>query len=97
VRNRVAHDGVQLKRAVAARTAVLTLLPVMLGVITAGTASADTGLAGNEFSFGAVGIVAVVIGVGGLVLGLFRRRRIAARPVEVKPQPAPEPSPSRVP
>jgi hypothetical protein len=40
--------------------------------------------------------VAVALGVGGLVIGLFRRRKIAARLAQVKPQPAPEPSPTRV-
>ncbi len=96
MRNRVAHDGVQLTRAVAARVAVLTVLPAVLGIITAGSASADTGQAGGQFVFGTVGIVAVALGVGGLVIGLFRRRKIAARLAQVKPQPAPEPSPTRV-
>jgi hypothetical protein len=85
VRNRVAHDDARVTRALVARTvrvaAALTLLPAALFVAGAQAASADTGVAGGGFPSGlggVVGIIAVILGVGGFVVGLLRRRRISA-------------------
>lgn len=85
MRNRVAHDGARVTRGMVARgvrvTAVLTVLPVALFVAGAQVASADSGVVEGRLSFGVGGIVgfaAVLIGVGGLLAGLLRRRRIAA-------------------
>jgi hypothetical protein len=84
VRNRVAHDGARVTGALVARavrvTAVLTVLPVALFVTGAQVASADNGVAEGRFSSGVgmVGLVAVILGVGGLMVGLVRRRRLSA-------------------
>jgi hypothetical protein len=47
---------------------------------------------------GPVGIVAVAIGLGGLVIGLLRRHHRRTRPLPQPPAATPEPvAPSRVP
>jgi len=85
VRNRVAHGGARVTRALVARKVrvmgALTVLPAVLFVAGAQVASADTGVAEGRFPGGlggAVGIVAVILGVFGLVAGLLRRRRLSA-------------------
>jgi hypothetical protein len=101
VRNRVAHDGARVTRASVARavrvTAVLTVLPVALFVTGAQVASADNGVAAGRLSSGVgmVGVVAVILGVGGFLVGLVRRRRLAAgraAALLVADQPKPEPA-----
>jgi hypothetical protein len=86
VRNRVAHGGARVTQPLVARTmrvmGVLTVLPAALFIAGAQVASADTGVAADgRFPYnlgGVVGIVAVIVGVGGLVAGLLRRRRLSA-------------------
>jgi hypothetical protein len=78
-------------------TAVLTVLPVALFVAGAQVASADNGVAEGRLSSGVgmVGVVAVILGVGGLMVGLVRMRRLAAgraaAPLAAN-QPKPEPA-----
>lgn len=65
------------------RALVLVTVPVALLVGTTSGALAQDGTlpldAGARFSFNVpVGVVAVIIGIGGLVAGLVRRRRIVA-------------------
>jgi hypothetical protein len=73
--------------------AVLALLPAALVLVAAASAGADTatGVAAEQGSFGVagpVGIVAVILGVGGLVVGLVRRHRTkAARVALVETRP----------
>jgi hypothetical protein len=103
VRNRVADDGAQVTQGLVARavpvTVVLTVLPAALFVVGAQAASADTGVADGRFTFGvggSVGIVAVILGVGGLVAGLLRRRRLsAARAADLLAVPQPKSEPAR--
>jgi hypothetical protein len=83
---------------------VLVVLPVALVVISAQVATADPtaadGVSAERFSFGVagpVGIVAVALGLGGLVLGLLRHRRnaaarAAAALLEARRTPTPEPA-----
>ena len=85
MRNRVAHGGARVTQPLVARTVrvvgVLTVLPAALFIAGAQVASADTGVADGRFPYGlggVVGIVAVILGVGGLVAGLLRRRRVSA-------------------
>jgi hypothetical protein len=77
VRNRVAHDNARRMRALTARIAVtVTLLPVLL--VAAVSPAAAQGVAEQRFTSGLagpVGIVAVILGAGGLLVGLLRRRR----------------------
>jgi hypothetical protein len=76
-------------------TAVLTVLPAALFVAGAQVASADNGVAAGRFSgVGMVGVVAVILGVGGLMAGLVRRRKLsatrsAAGLAAARPQPEP--------
>ncbi len=106
MRNRVAHDGVQLLRGLLARTAVLTILPATL-LAAAATAAAANPQAGSEadahISFGIagpVGIAAVAVGLLGVIAGLVRRRRShldRARALTQAPAVTPDPvTPSRV-
>ena len=101
MRNRVAHGDARVTRALVARavrvTAVLTLLPAALFVSGAQVASADNGVAEGRFSpgVGMVGLVAVILGVGGLMAGLVRRRRLSAARTAAPlatGQPTPEPA-----
>ena len=102
MRNRVAHDGAHVTRGSVTRavrvTAVLMVLPAVLFIAAAQFASADTGVAEERFSSGLagpVGIVAVILGIGGLVAGLVRRRKLSAAraaamlAAQQQPQPAP--------
>lgn len=100
MRNDVAHSAVHGVRALAVRAAaVFVFLPAALVVISAQVAAADPttadGITAERFSFGVagpVGIVAVAFGLGGLVLGLLRRRRTtAARAAAALRTPTPEP------
>jgi len=103
VRNRVAHDDARVTRALVARTvrvtAVLTVLPAVLFVVGAQVASAENGVAEARFSFGVggtVGIVAVLLGLGGLVVGLLRRRKLSAtRAAALIAANRPQPTPAR--
>ena len=100
MRNRVAHgvaQHVQRMRAIMARVAVLIAVPAILVGVTAHTAYADPAVAVEQLSSsaaGPVGIVAVLIGVGGLVAGLLRRRRITTRPPATVAEPQPVPTPA---
>jgi hypothetical protein len=104
MRNRVAHDGVHTVRGLVAGTArvaaVLALIPAALVAVAmdAGADPATTGdVATERFSFGVagpVGIVAVVLGVGGLVLGLMRHRRTVAARVAAMAVQKTEPMPA---
>jgi hypothetical protein len=90
VRNRVAPKAARTRAAVTSKlvrmSVVMALVPVAL-VAAAQSASAQSGgrVAADSASFGLagpVGIAAVVVGFGGLVVGLLRhRRREAAIPV----------------
>lgn len=101
MRNPVAHSVVQnvpAPRAIVARVVTLTVLPAILLIATAYSAAAaplaateaDARLSGVA---GPVGIIAVILGLGGLIAGLLRRRRTAAiralaQPPAVTPEPA---------
>jgi hypothetical protein len=70
-------------RALMVRTAAaLTVLPAILLVTAVGMAAAEpTGVVEERASTGLagpVGLLAVLLGVGGLLIGLLRRRRLAA-------------------
>jgi hypothetical protein len=83
VRNRVAHDRVHgIPARVARTTATLAILTTALLVAAMGTAAAEpTGVVEERVSTGLagpVGLLAVLLGVGGLLIGLLRRRRLAA-------------------
>ena len=76
------------EREAASRTLVklftaFVAVPVTLVLATAGYASADTAGSGQvPFSVaGPVGVAAVVVGIGGVVVGLFRRRKLTSRAV----------------
>ena len=98
MRNRVAPDVARVTAAVVTRgvrvTAVLTAALLVAG---AQVASADTVAADERFSTGVgglVGILAVILGIGGLAAGLVRRRKLSAAraaallAVPTKPEPA---------
>jgi hypothetical protein len=93
VRNRVAHSDVQPLRALLARAAVLIIVPTTLLAAAATTAAAAPD-ADARISFGIagpVGIIAVAIGLLGVVAGLLRHRRRRAhlaQPAAVTPEPA---------
>jgi hypothetical protein len=106
VRNRVAHSDVQPLRALLARAAVLIILPTTL-LAAAATAASAAPLAAAEADAripfgiaGPVGIVAVAIGLLGVVAGLVRHRRRRAHLARAIPQPTavtPEPvAPSHI-
>ncbi|MFL6145846.1 MAG: hypothetical protein ACJ72N_28765 [Labedaea sp.] len=84
MRNRVAHSGVHAVRRWAVRAvggaATLAVLPTVLVIAVAAPAAADTvgSAAAERWSFGLVGVAAVLFGLGGVVIGLFRRRRVRA-------------------
>jgi hypothetical protein len=86
VRNRVAHDGARRMRALTVRVAVTaTLLPVLL--VAAVSPAAAQGVAEERFTSdlaGPVGIVAVILGAGGLLVGLLRRRRLSTARAAVR-------------
>jgi hypothetical protein len=102
VRNRVAHDDARTTRAVVLRgvrvTALLAAASLALLVASAQVAAADSAVADERFSTGLgglVGIFAVALGLGGLVAGLLRRRKISAAraaTLVAAPQPQPEPA-----
>lgn len=104
MRNRVTYQAARSARGVlrirVVRTAsVLAALPVALLVAAAQTAAAEVtlaqGPAAADLSFGAagpVGIAAVVVGIGGLVAGLLRRRRLAARSAATRTVPGARPT-----
>jgi len=77
-------------------TAVLAVLPAALFVVGAQVASADTGVTEGRLATGTVGLIAVAIGLLGLVAGLWlrRRRNFAAR-TPASPEPQPEPARSK--
>jgi hypothetical protein len=90
VRNRVAHSGVRGLTARAVRGWVtLTLVPMALVIAIAAPAAADpvSSAAAERWSFGVVGVAAVALGLGGVVIGLSRRRRgrAAAALLETRP------------
>jgi hypothetical protein len=102
VRNRVAHNDVHRVRSLAAaRAAVLALVPTTFALLAATVAAADTPATAERWSeglAGPVGIVAVALGIGGLLIGLVRRRRtVAARTAlaETRPMSAVGPEPVR--
>lgn len=76
----VRDDGSSAVRATARAVTALLVLPAALLVATAQAAAAEAPSAAEAsvpFSLaGPVGIVAVIIGFGGLVVGLFRRHRV---------------------
>ena len=76
MRNRVAHTTARALRL----SFVLALVPVAIAVLTAQTAAAATTNPGQvPFSVaGPVGVGAVIVGVAGVVIGLLRRRKLAA-------------------
>jgi hypothetical protein len=85
VRNPVAHSSVHRVQGLTVRVtrvaAVLALLPAAFVLVATASAGADTGVAAEQGSFGVagpVGIGAVILGVGGLVVGLVRRHRTKA-------------------
>ena len=71
------------RRTLATLVTAFVAVPVALVLAGAGYASADTPGSGQvPFSVaGPVGVCAVVIGIGGVVIGLLRRRKLPARPV----------------
>jgi hypothetical protein len=75
----------------AVRAATLILLPMTLVLVAAESAGADPSGVAERGSFGVagpVGIIAVALGVGGLVIGLLRRRRtVAARAALIETRP----------
>lgn len=90
MRNRVTCQAARSARAAAVRVvrtaSILAALPVVVLAAATQPAAAEAtlaqGPAAAELSFGAagpVGIAAVIIGIGGLIAGLLRRRRLAAR------------------
>jgi hypothetical protein len=95
VRDRVTYPAARSARAAVrvVRTAsILAALPVALLVAAAQSAAAEPtlaqGPAAADLSFGTagpVGIAAVIFGIGGLVAGLLRRRRLAARSAPPRP------------
>ena len=102
MRNRVAHNDVHRGRSRAgARAIVLALAPTAFALLAATVAAADTPVTAERWSEGLgglVGIVAVALGIGGLVIGLVRRRRtVAARTAlaETRPMSAVRPEPAR--
>jgi hypothetical protein len=77
-------------------TAVLTGLSAALFVVGAQVASADTGVTEGRLATGTVGIVAVAIGMIGLVAGLLlRRRRTSGARIPASPERQPEPARSK--
>lgn len=97
MRNRVAHDGARATLARAVRvTVALTVLPAALFVAGAQVASAETGVVEGRFASGTVGIIAIVLGLGGLVAGLLlRRRRLATTRTPAAPAAKSRPEPAR--
>jgi hypothetical protein len=100
VRNRVAMTDVRgsrrwLARLVRASVFLTAAAVALLGAAQPASAETAAETAADQMAFGAlgpVGIAAVVVGFGGLVVGLLRRRRrtLAARPVtEARPVVAP--------
>ena len=89
MRNRVALAVARLFRL----SVVLTLVPVALvtGAVAASASTADGVAASNmQFPIGPVGVAAIAVGLGGLVLGLVRHRRRGLTAVR-KPVTVPEP------
>lgn len=101
MRNRVAHNDVHRVRSLAARAVVLALVPATFALIAATAAAAETPATAERWSeglAGPVGIVAVALGIGGLIIGLLRRRRTVAARIavaETRPMSAVRPEPAR--
>jgi hypothetical protein len=103
VRNRVALKAARARAAVTSKlvrmSVVMALVPALVGVALTAMAqsaaastvtAADESVAAEGASFGMagpVGIAAVVVGFGGLIVGLLRhRRREAAAAIQVARQ-----------
>ena len=102
MRNRVALKAARTRAAVTSKlvrmSVVVALVPALVGVAlaamaqsaAASTAAADESVAAEGASFGLagpVGIAAVAVGFGGLIIGLLRhRRREAAAAIQVARQ-----------
>lgn len=89
MRNRVALRAARTAATTSKLVLVMVLVPVALlaaaqGASAATLADGDVASAGVSFGFlGPVGIGAVVLGFGGLVVGLLRHRRRGAAAVTV--------------
>ena len=99
MRNRVAHEGARVTLTSVMRgVRVTALLTAALLVAGAQVASADTVVADERFSTGVgglVGILAVILGIGGLAAGLVRRRKLSAARATLVATPQPKPEPAR--
>ncbi|MCT2586115.1 hypothetical protein [Actinophytocola gossypii] len=89
MRDRVALTAARTAAVASRLVVVMVLVPVALAVTAQGasaTALADDGVAQQTVSFGffgPVGIAAVAIGAGGMVVGLLRHRRRVVTTVPV--------------